>query len=352
VIRTHRSWLRRSAVAIAGLGFAVAFAAPGLSAAPAKITCAYVEAGPAGPAGNVLRIDDHSNSATHIYREGEQIVVFSNVEAVPTVCGGGTPTVFNIDRIEYSTTNGTPFFNYIGGGTLAPGATAEASGSEIEVSVRETQKPGVLNVNGSPASESIVAGQIGAQAVGVNLNSQADGASQDADYVLEGVDPSQAYVRMGGKGGNDRITDLGVGGFTGPLTTDHPNLGGGGGNDTLIGGPRRERLRGDEGGDVFLAGAGDDRLTIGAGHDLARGGKGNDRITNIGDVGGAPLDTGTDRIFAGPGNDVVEAIQIPQQLGGDFVNCGSGRHDGAEIDPGDHTRACEKVEVRHLPSES
>jgi Ca2+-binding RTX toxin-like protein len=299
----------------------------------------------------VLRIEDSSNTATHVYRKGEEIVVFSNVEREPTACAGGTPTVFNVDRIEYSTTNSSPFFDYIGGGPLAPGATPEASGSEIEVLVQEEYEPGVLNVSGTRGGDSIVAGQLGPHQVGVNTNAQEDGAAQDADFILSTADPGEAFVRIVGKAGNDRVSDLGGAGFTGPLTTDHVSFAGGEGDDTLVGGPHRERLRGDAGNDVLLAGAGNDTVTIGAGHDLAKGGKGDDRIDNIGDVGGAPLDTGSDRIFAGPGNDVVESVQIPQQLGGDFVNCGSGRRDDAEVDPGDRTRACEKVEVRHLPPE-
>lgn len=307
-----------------------------------------MEAGPPGPPGNVLRIEDESASATHIYRKGDEIVVSSNAEAEPTACSGGTPTVFDLDRIEYSTTNSAPFFDYIGGGALAPGATPEASGSEIEVSVRESYRPGVLNVAGTPEADSIVAGQLGAHAVGINLNAQADGANQDADYVLEGTDPSEAFVRVVGKRGNDRISDLGGPGFSGPLQTDRVSFAGGEGNDTLVGGTHRERLRGDAGDDVLLAGGGRDIVTIGAGHDLARGGRGDDLIVNIGDVGGAPLDTGTDRVFAGPGNDSVETVQIPQQLGGDFVDCGSGSRDRVGIDPGDRTRACEHVTVEHL----
>jgi Ca2+-binding RTX toxin-like protein len=349
--RVRRRWRAASAIGVAVLAAILALSAQSPASGPAKLSCAYVEAGAPGPAGNVLRIDDQSNDVTHVYREGDEIVVFNNADSDPTTCAGGTPTVFDVDRIEYSTTNGTPYFNYIGGGALAPGATPEASGSEIEVSLREAYTPGILNVGGSAASESIVAGRTGARGVGINLNAQADGANQDADYVLEATDPNQAYVRITGKAGNDHIADIGGPGFTGPLATDHVNLAGGGGNDTLIGGPHSERLRGDEGNDVFLAGAGDDRLTIGAGHDLVKAGEGADRIENIGDVGGAPLDTGTDRIFAGPGNDDVESVQIPQQLAGDLVNCGPGRRDSAGIDPGDRTRACEKVAVRHLAPE-
>lgn len=342
-----------------GLGFAFALAvlssALPLSTAGGAgggITCAYVEAGAPGPADNVLRIEDHSASATHVYRKGDEIVVSSNVEDKPTVCSGGTPTVLNVDKVEYSTTNSTPFFDYIGGALLAPGATPEASGSEIEVFVTEEYEPPVIGVSGTVGADSIVVGQLGPHQVGVNINAQEDGAARDADFVLNAPDPSQARIRLVGKSGDDRLTDLGGPGFTGPLTSDHLSFAGAEGNDTMIGGPHREHLGGGGGNDVFLSGAGNDTLVIGAGHDLAKAGKGTDRIENIGDVGGAPLDTGTDRIFAGPGNDVVESVQIPNQVGGDSVNCGSGRRDDAEIDPGDRTKGCEKVEIRHLSAES
>lgn len=334
-----------------GLAAILAIAVPDLSAAPTKISCAYVEAGAPGAADNVLRVEDQTASATHIYRKGDEIVVFSNVEADPTICSGGTPTVFNTDRIEYSTTNSTPFFDYIGGGPLAPGATPEASGSEIEVSVREAYEPKVLAVGGTTGSDSIAAGQVAPHEVGVNANVQADGSAQDADIVVEAPHPSEVNVRISSKASDDRITDLGGPGFVGPLATDHVSFAGAEGNDTMVGGPHSEHMNGGAGNDVFLARGGRDRVVIGAGHDLAKAGKGADRIENIGDVGGAPLDTQTDRIFAGPGNDVVESVQIPNQVGGDLVNCGSGRRDDGEVDPGDRTRACEQVEVRHLSPE-
>jgi len=337
---------------VAALAGVLAIAAQSFASGPPKISCAYEEAGAPGPTGNVLRIEDHSASATHVYRKGQEIVVFSNVEDEPTACGGGTPTVLNVDKIEYSTTNSTPFFDYIGGGPLAPGATPEASGPEIEVYVTEEFEPPVLAVSGTQGADSIVVGQLGPKQVGVNANSQEDGAAQDADFILNAPKPSQAEIRIVGKSGDDRMTDLGGPGFTGPLTTDHVSFAGAEGNDTMTGGPHREHMSGGGGNDVFLAGPGNDTLTIGAGHDLAKGGTGADRIENIGDVGGAPLDTQTDRIFAGPGNDVVESVQIPQQLGGDLVNCGAGSRDEAEIDPGDRTKACEKMEVRHLAPES
>jgi hypothetical protein len=347
---SSRSWTAAAAATLLAAGLLVAGQKSHASGAP-KIACAYVEAGAAGPADNVLRVEDHSASATHVYRKGDEIVVSSNVEDEPTTCTGGVPTVFNTDRIEYSTTNSTPFFDYIGGGPLAPGATPEASGSEIEVTVQEEYEPPVIGVSGTRGDDSIVVGQLGPHQVGVNLNAQEDGAAQDADFILEAPDPTQARVRIVGKAGDDRMTDLGGPGFSGPLTSDHLSFAGTEGNDTMIGGPHREHLGGGGGNDVFLSGAGNDTLTIGAGHDLAKAGKGADRIENIGDVGGAPLDTATDRIFAGPGNDVVESVQIPNQVGGDLVNCGSGRRDDAEVDPGDRARSCEKVEVRHLAPE-
>ena len=329
------------AASAAAVAAALALATPGLASEP--IGCTYVEVGAPGAPENVLRIDDGTRSVTHVYREGDEIVVFNNSSQDPTTCGGGTPTVFNIDEIEYiATANSAPFFDYIGHGPLAPGATPEASGSEIEISVHESYHPEVLNISGSSASDSIAIGQLGAHQVGVNLNAQEDGAAQDADAILTTVDPSEAFVRVVGRAGNDRIGALGGPEFTGPFPADRLALSGGPGDDTLIGGPHDDRLRGDDGNDTLIGGRGRDLIKTGPGRDLAKGGEDADRIENFSDVGGIAKDTGPDRIFAGAGNDNV---YTSQPLPGDFVNCGTGRRDVVGIDPGDRTKACEKVDV-------
>src|SRR4029077_2267312 len=103
--------------------------------------CALGAAGRDGPAGDVLKVVDQANSVTHIYREGDEIVVFNNLDSGPTVCSGGTPTVFDLDPIEYSTATGTPFLGYLGAGPLAPGASPETGAAEIEVSIAESYEP-------------------------------------------------------------------------------------------------------------------------------------------------------------------------------------------------------------------
>ena len=72
-----------------------------------------------------------------------------------------------------------------------------------------------------------------------------------------------------------------------------------GGNDTVLGGAGRDRLRGGRGDDVLLGGAGGDRLRGGQDDDVLDGGAGNDVINARGD-GGDP-----DEVVCGPGDDTV-----------------------------------------------
>jgi hypothetical protein len=342
------SWIgKRSlvAVAVAVVGLiAVSPAAGGPEGEP--VSCAYVEAGDPGPAGNVLRIEDGSRSVTHIYREGDAIVVYNNAHSDPIACAGEAPTVFNLDRIEFTATaSSAPFIGYLGHEALAPGATPEASGSEIEVSIHEDYSPKVLNVAGTAASDTIVAGLLGPHRLGVNLNAQADGAAApDADVVLDAPDPAKSDIRAIGKGGDDEISALGGPGFSGPLDSERVGFAGGPGDDRLVGGPSKDRLNGGADDDVLIGGRGRDYLTIGPGRDLARAGAGPDLIFNQSDVGGIPADVAPDRVFAGAGDD---RIDVSQPLPGDRVNCGPGRHDFVFTDPGDRTAACEQIDVLH-----
>lgn len=199
----------------------------------------------------------------------------------------------------------------------------------------------MLNVAGTQATEAIVAGQLGRRRVGVNLNSQADGAAQDADLVLETADPAQAEMRLNGRGGSDTLSALGGPGFTGPFPAERLGLFGGPGDDRLIGGPHDDRLLGGTENDTLLGGQGDDHLTVGPGSDLAKAGKGRDVIENRSDVGGIPEDTAPDKVYAGPGNDQID---VEQTLPGDLVRCASGC-DRAIVDVGDRPKGCERVNV-------
>jgi len=317
-----------------------------LAAVPAKaanVTCAVDSDGPAGPQGDVLRVSDTSQSVTHIYREENRIVVFNNADREPAVCAGVAPTVFNIDRIAYSSRSGVPFINYLGDGPLGPGATPEPGADEIEVEINETYKPKQLNVAGTARGERIEVGQLGRRRIGVNLDARADGGSQDADVTLRVRRRDELTMKVVGKEGNDTLSALGGRAFTGVLASaKRLSMNGGPGDDVLRGGPFRDLLRGDTGNDRMFGGRGRDRLSVGPGRDLAKGGQGPDLIVNVSSVGGIPDDLAPDRVFGGPGNDNID---VAQELPGDRVGCGRGRDD-AFRDRGDSIRGCEKVGVR------
>ena len=338
VIRTG-SWIRFAAVATV-LAVGLLAAAP---AQAANVTCAVQSRGPAGPEGDVLRIVDTSQSVTHIYRREDGIVVFNNADREPAVCAGAAPTVFNIDRIVYSTASGAPFINYLGDGPLEPGATPEPGADEIEVKINETYEPKALNVSGTEGGERIEIGQLGRRRVGVNLNAQADGARQDVDVTLGVSRRDKLIVKVKAKGGDDTLSALGGGAFTGVLlSVKRLSMNGGPGDDVLTGGPFRDLLSGDAGNDRMFGGRGRDQISVGPGRDLAMGGKGPDLIVNHSSVGGIPDDLAPDRVFGGPGDD---RIDVAQELAGDRVGCGRGRDDVFR-DHGDSIRGCEDVGVR------
>jgi RTX calcium-binding nonapeptide repeat (4 copies) len=309
--------------------------------AEAPVTCTLVSAGAAGPADDVLKLVDRAADVTSIYRKGDEIVIFNNLDSKPTACAGGVPTVFNIDRIEYLTAAGTPFIDFSGTAALAPGASPEVGAAEIEVEISESYEPKVLNVGGTAAAERIEVGQLGSDAIGVNLDAQADGSAQDADIVLAAPAAEDVVVRAIAKGGDDTVSALGGPAFTGPVAAERLSLTGGPGNDRLLGGPGNDFLSGDDGNDLLLGGRGRDRLAIGSGRDLAKGGKGADQIENR-DFGSGD-DLSPDHVFGGQGDDNID---VAQGLAGDRIDCGSGV-DRLAIDPGDKASACEQVDTIH-----
>lgn len=332
--------MMRRLTLLPALALAIGLLAAG-SAQAANVSCELVAAGPAGAGGDVLRIVDSSHSVTHIYRQGDAVVVSNNADLDPAVCAGGAPTVTNIDRIEYSTADGVPFINYLGDGPLAPGASPESGPAEIEISISEGYSPKVLNVAGTAEAEEILVGQLGRDEVGVDLNADplAGAATKDVDVTIAVPERAELAVRVLGRGGGDDLSALGGPGFTGKLAADRLTMAGGPGNDTLSGGPGRDLLRGDDGDDLLFGGRGRDRLSIGPGSDVARGGPGPDQIENLSSVGGIADDLRPDRVFGGAGDD---SIDVFQRLAGDRVDCGPG-DDGVSIDAGDHVKACESV---------
>ncbi len=335
----------RTGLQVLGLSL-VALSVLFVSAAPARaanVSCRVGEAGDPGPKHNVLWVDDTSESVTHIYRDGDEIVVSNNADTEPAVCAGGPPTVFSVDRIVYSTASGAPFINYFGDGPLAPGATDEPGADEIEIAVIEAYEPKVLNVGGGAGNDRIEIGQIGERSVGVDLDAGSVGP-KDVDVSVGLIKGDEIFLRVSGKAGSDRISALGANGYPDPVSSaERVAMIGGDGDDVLSGGPSRDALSGNQGNDELFGGRGRDKLTVGPGRDLAKGGKGDDSIDNLSDVGGIPADLVPDWIFGGAGND---RITTQRGLAGDRVDCGAGRRDSLFGDRGDLARHCETTDFR------
>lgn len=321
------------------------------SAQAGLVTCSLVEAGPAGPAGNVLRIRDRETTGygTAVYRAGNDIELnsFRDTSRTPIACAGGTPTVNNIDRIDYRTATGQLTLDESGGfadrlvsgGLFAPGASAEAAGSEIEVSVTDTRGETNVAFWGSKVADQVKMGRLHGQRIGINVNAGADGASKDADILIKGRLDSM-FLRTFAMKGNDRLSAAGGAPFAGPVQIRHKiGIAGGPGNDVLFGSPGRDQMTGGLGNDLMRAGRSLDTILVGNGRDEAHGGPGRDLIYNLSDVGGLPPDEAPDTIFGGTGADRIDSERNGQV---DRIRCGSGL-DEAFVDHADHRRGCEDV---------
>lgn len=335
----------RTGLRVLGLSL-VALAVVFVSAAPARaanVSCQVRSGGVAGVEGNVLQVVDSSESVTHIDRAGDEIVISNNADDGPAVCARAVPTVHNIDRIEYTTDTGVPFIGYHSDGPLGPGATDEPGGDEIEIVVKESYDPKVVNVGGTREADRIEIGQRNHRRVGINLNAQADDGSEDADLEVPFAKGEQIYLRLIARDGDDEVSALGAPGFPEPvLAAERLVLTGGSGDDVISGGPSRDSLKGDDGDDELLGGRGNDKLTPGPGRDRVDGGKGDDAIENTSEPSGRNPDSTPDRIFGGAGND---RISVGQLLRGDRVDCGAGNDDVFK-DAGDISLHCESTDFR------
>jgi hypothetical protein len=335
-------------------------------ASPPFLTCEYVEAGAPGPADNLLRVEsDGYAMGVLLYRDGDAIRVFDDAppflanfpDAVETTCTGTAPTVTNIDRIEVGHPPGggapTVTIDESGrtitgkdgilapggvGGPFAPGATPEAHGSEIEISLTSGGRNDVRSLRfiGSSGADQVIAGsRKGARAVALNLDPAADGSQPDADVTAEGV----SALTLGGGGGNDRLSGGGQPGMAGEVRNTALALGGGEGDDVLLGRPGRDLETGGPGDDLLRGGRGNDGsplesggvgLTGGPGDDRVYGGPGNDELEG---------DSGHDRIVGGRGHDSFYGSDHQA----DILNCGPGVERDVQFDRGlDRLRGCER----------
>jgi hypothetical protein len=305
-----RAWLAASLVAVS---VAIAFLFGGTASAKfVGLTCSYVEAGPPGPAGNVLQIDGSQaeEDALSLRRTGDAIKVLDTSREVhslnltnggePLQCEGGTPTVTNIDSIRYraGVSVGPTLQIDERGGPFAPGASDEGDGSsEIEISV---DRLSALFVAGTPHADDIAFGWARRRS-GFNL----DAAEAKPDVDLR-IPRKFELATLFGEAGADTLSANSRAGLASPATTvgQEVFINGQSGDDVLIGGRNDSLLAGGRGSDLLAGGPGDDGISLGAGRDRAYGGSGSDFFY--------ARDGQRDRIDCGPGLDPPQPIRSPR----------------------------------------
>ena len=233
---------------------------------------------------------------------GTLAVVGSEIRFAGVTCSAATTA--NTDTVAVNGSTGSTERLVVdqSQGALAPGATAEASGtvSEIELAVSLGDAADELVLHGTPGSDLLSAGT-----KGVSFNADAD---LDVTFSLLPVS-----VELVGGGGGDTLTARGGYG-TAQVFPGRVTLRGDDGDDALSGGNLDDVIVGGAGVDVADGNAGSDEILGNEGSDTIRGQDGNDRI-----VGGA----GADTLTGGNEDDTLDAadgeadVQIHGQIGVD-----------------------------------
>lgn len=249
----------------AGLFAAAAVSLLSPAGAGADISCSYTEAGAAGPAGNVLAISATTPEldVVAVQRSGDEIVVSNDAMGLQVPCAGATPSVTNVDTINFSGAVATSFVIDERNGAFAPGATLDPfAGSEIEWNLDWQQ--GFLVVNSVPGTDAIGLGLAGS-AGRANLN-RAFEDPWDAEVSLG--DLQSVFLR--GDNGDEFLSAAGSFApfteFTAPLDRG-VSLDGGGGKDLLHGGAASDLIDGGGGKDDIVGGLGRDDIIAGGGSD-------------------------------------------------------------------------------------
>ena len=338
------------AVALFSLGAGAAAETPPYEPPPSPPGCRYLNAGPAGPRGNVLLIDTGLNHIV-LRREGVKVLVaFAHDDEEPVLdCEGPQAMVRNVDRIVFLPPGGPHIAHRLtideSGGLLQPGASPEPGGDEIEVVARFPKEPphkwSSIFVAGTAGADRIRIGGLRHGRSGVNLDVARDGAHPDVDLYVAAA--RRAHFQLEGGLGDDRLGGSGRGSeFIGPMPQGSLSLHGEVGNDRLIGGPQRDHVRGQAGEDLIYGRAGNDDLTGDEGDDRLFGGEGEDRLATGSEEEG-PFH---DLLSGGPGRDNLHSIDENR----DKVLCGPGP-DQAYVDRIDNwSRAtCEKQHGPDFP---
>jgi Ca2+-binding RTX toxin-like protein len=196
-------------------------------------------------------------------------------------------------------------------------------------------------VDGGPGDQDLVSYDGRTTAVTVDLRSTAKPGSGDRITGVENVvggsgndvlyapdipsgGPDADDTYLGGGPGNDRLVG----------NTANDVISGGAGNDVLLGGPGSDVLEGDEGNDRVSGGAGNDDIEGGEGVDVFSGGSGRDLIS--------ATDGRAERIGCGAGFDSSEGK--PGNPGTDSI--GTGSTPGTLPDSSDILgRDCESIDL-------
>jgi Ca2+-binding RTX toxin-like protein len=128
----------------------------------------------------------------------------------------------------------------------------------------------------------------------------------------------------------DGVANDGAAGEGDNIGTDVESLRGGGGNDTITGGPAANYLQGDDGDDTLSGGDGPDEIEGDSGNDVLNGDAGGDRLYS--DSGDDTANGGADGdvLYAGRGSDVLnggdgsDRFQPDSGDGPDTFNGGAG----------------------------
>lgn len=295
---------------------AIALAPATSHAYPRSLRCEYVEAGPPGPAGNVLEIAGNDNA--QVRRDGELVLVGTSAANGPRqfeeIDCGAQPTVTNLDRIAY---RGEPvpgnvehqFLLDERGGPLAPGATPEPVDPEIEVEVilpaQREARPRVQLLAGDERDGIRLQAVSGVTEVSLEPWPYLRGFTPDADLSVNAPRRTlELKVHAGGGGdvldarGLDRHREL----------VRSVLLAGDDGKDALLGTLAGDVLEGGSGPDRLFGRDGRDFLYPSAGEDSVSGGPGADFIAAR--LGGA------DKIGCGPGFDEAQADRVDELVDG------------------------------------
>jgi Ca2+-binding RTX toxin-like protein len=205
-------------------------------------------------------------------------------------------------------------------GPLAPGASPEAAGAEIEVELRfgkSDEHPPHVQVLGTPWNDSMTAAPVSGQRFGVNLNAQADRADADADAdLILAAPPASIELKLHGEGGADRLDARGADAGSRPVRS--LLLSGEAGSDLVFGTNRPDHFDGGAGADRIFGRGGRDFGYAGFGRDRVFGGSGDDWI--YGSHTAERLGAESNFYSGGAGSDRISAWRG----GRDTIRCGSG----------------------------